>query len=361
MTGEVTLEMAGRAMAAKTKPLGALGRLEDVGIRLSVLQGTLAPRVHRARVCVFGADHGVTDEGVSAYPRAVTGEMMKNFARGGAAINVIARANDVDVEVIDVGVEADLGEYTAIRQEKIRPGSRNMIREPALSAAEVDAALRAGANAARRARHDGVDALGLGEMGIGNTTSAAAILCAIGGAAPEAAVGRGTGIDDEGLARKCAVVSRAVALHRAMLHQTGMDALRCVGGYEIAAIAGAALEASRLGLAVVADGFISSAAVLAALRIATDESEARAAEVGRAVFFAHLSAESGHRLLLSRCAEYPEVDARPLIDLGLRLGEGTAAALAVPFLRAAADVMRDMATFASAGVSTGERNVDHTT
>jgi nicotinate-nucleotide--dimethylbenzimidazole phosphoribosyltransferase len=357
--GGVTPEVAGRAMAAKTKPLGALGRLEDVGIRLSVLQGTLAPRVDRTRVCVFGADHGVADEGVSAYPRAVTAEMMKNFARGGAAINVIGRANRVDIEVIDVGVDADLAQHTTIRNEKIRRGSRNMIREPALSQTEVDAALRVGAHAARRAKQDGVDAFGLGEMGIGNTTSAAAILCAIGGAAPEAAVGRGTGIDDEVLARKRAVVCRALTLHGATLRASGVDALRCVGGLEIAAMSGAALEAAQLGIAVVADGFISSAAVLAALRVALDESEARAAELGRALFFAHMSAESGHRLLLSRCAEYPDVDSRPLVDLGLRLGEGTAAALAMPFLRAAADVMREMATFASAGVSAGERASEH--
>lgn len=351
-------ERARDEMNAKTKPLGALGRLEDVGVRLAVLQGTLAPRVDRARVCVFGADHGVTDEGVSAYPRAVTGEMMKNFDRGGAAINVIAASANVEIEVIDAGVDADLDHLTQIRHGSVRRGSRNLAREPAMTADEIREAMELGAETARRASDDGVEVLGLGEMGIGNTTSASVLLCLLGDVAPEHAVGRGTGIDDEVLLRKRDVVARAIDLHLDSCN-SGLDALRCVGGLEIAAMASAALQGAALELAIVADGFISSAAILAALRIAHDDSAERGAQLARSLFFAHRSAELGHGLVLDRCAAYSGVDATPLLDLGLRLGEGTGAALAIPILRAAAAVMRDMATFASAGVSAGDRASVH--
>jgi len=354
----VTVERAVEEMNAKTKPLGALGRLEDVGVRLAVLQGTLTPRVESARVCVFGADHGVTDEGVSAYPRAVTGEMMKNLDRGGAAINVIAASANVDVEVVDVGVDADLGHLTHVRHERIRRGSRNLVREAAMTADELRAAMEIGRDAARRASDDGVQVLGLGEMGIGNTTAASLLLCVLGAIEPEHAVGRGTGVDDDGLLRKRDVVTRAIGLHRDECH-SGIETLRRVGGLEIAAMAGAALEGAALDLAIVADGFISSAAVLAALRIAHDDSAERGAQLARSLFFAHRSAELGHRLVLDQCATYPGVDATPVLDLGLRLGEGTGAALAIPLLRAAAAVMRDMATFASAGVSAGEHASVH--
>ena len=354
----VSAARAREEMDAKTKPLGALGRLEDVGVRLAVLQKTLTPRVDRARVCVFGADHGVTDEGVSAYPRAVTGEMMKNFDRGGAAINVIAASANIEVEVIDAGVDADLGRLAQIRHEGIRRSSRNLMREAAMTAEELRAAMKVGADAARRARDDGMQVLGLGEMGIGNTTSASTLLCLLGAIAPEHAVGRGTGVDDEGLQRKRDVVTRAIDLHRAGC-DSGIETLRRVGGLEIGAIAGAALEGAALDLAIIADGFISSAAVLTALRIAHDDSLERGARLARSLFFAHRSAELGHRLVLDQCAAYPGVDATPLLDLGLRLGEGTGAALAIPLLRAAAAVMRDMATFASAGVSAGEHASAH--
>lgn len=349
----VDAERAREEMAVKTKPLGALGRLEDIGVRLAVLQGTLSPVVDRARVCVFGADHGVTDEGVSAYPRAVTGEMMRNFDRGGAAINVIARSVDVAVEVIDVGVDADLSSLATIRNGRVRAGSRNFAHEPAMTEGEVRQAMEVGAAAARRAEGSGAQAIGLGEMGIGNTTSAAALLSVFADAPAERTVGRGTGIDDTVLDHKRGVVEAAVARHTELARRSAIDALRALGGLEIAAIAGAALEASSLGLAVIADGFISTTAVLAALHIARDASPARVETLGRALFFAHRSAEGGHTLALEACGRFENCDARPLLDLGLRLGEGTGAALAIPVLRAASAVMRDMATFTSAGVSDG--------
>ena len=352
----LTTVVAQQAIDAKTKPLGALGRLETIAIRLALLQQSLAPRAESTRICVFAADHGVTEEGVSAYPRAVTGEMMRNFDRGGAAINVIAAAHRIAVEVIDVGVDADLAGLPTIIHASVRRGTRNLAREAAMSPAELDDALRVGTDAAQRAARDGVQLLGLGEMGIGNTTSAAALLSLLSGKDSVATVGRGTGIDDDGLAKKRAVVDRAVALHceSALLSR---EALRRVGGLEIAAMTGAALAGARLGLAVVSDGFISSVAVLAALHIARDDSPERASQLASALFFAHRSAERGHGLALEECAAFVGCNATPILDLGMRLGEGTGAALAIPVLRAAAAVMRDMATFASAGVSSSSHFV----
>ena len=350
----ITRERAQRAIDTKTKPIGALGLMEDAAVRLAILQGTLAPSIDRARICVFGADHGVTAEGVSAYPRAVTAEMMKNFARGGAAINVLAASANIEVEVIDVGVDADLSDFANIHDAKVRRGSCNLLAECAMSKAELDASLAAGADAARRAAAVGVKALGLGEMGIGNTTAASALLSALTGRGAFDTVGRGTGVDDPALAHKRDVVDRALFVHG--LAKAGTPATEClrrVGGLEIAAIAGAALEASRHGIAVVADGFISTVAILCAIAIAAELPGSWPA-LGDALFFAHRSSERGHSLALGACAERLGRPVRPLLDLELRLGEGTGAALALPLLRSAAAIMRDMATFVSAGVSAGD-------
>jgi nicotinate-nucleotide--dimethylbenzimidazole phosphoribosyltransferase len=353
----ISIDEATRAIAAKTKPLGALGQLEDVAVRLSLLQQTLKPAVDHTRVCVFAADHGVTDEGVSAYPRAVTAEMMKNFDRGGAAINVIAASLGVSVDVIDVGVDSD-DQRVGQRSARVRRGSRNMVSEPAMTDGELTAALAVGAAAARDAHGDGIQALGLGEMGIGNTTAAAALLSALSGRPAAETVGRGTGVDDDGIERKRAAVSRALALH-ADRPRGGRESLRRLGGLEIAAITGATREAARLGLAVVADGFISTVGVLAALHMATDDSDEALSRLTAALFFAHRSAERGHRLALEMCGAFPGADARPLLDLGLRLGEGSGAALAMPVLRAAAAIMANMATFESAEISAGDHAAEH--
>ncbi len=354
-TTTLTTIVAQQAIDAKTKPLGALGRLETIAIRLALLQQSLTPRTESARICVFAGDHGVTEEGVSAYPRAVTGEMMRNFDRGGAAINVIAAAHGIGVEVINVGVDADLAGLRTITHASVRRGTRNLAREAAMSSTELDDALRVGTVAAQRAAADGVQLLGLGEMGIGNTTSAAALLALLSGKDSIATVGRGTGIDDDGLANKRAVVERAAALHCDSA-LSGREALRRVGGLEIAAMTGAALASARLGLAIVVDGFISSVAVLAALHIARDDSPEQVSQLASALFFAHRSAERGHGLALEECATFVGCDATPILDLGMRLGEGTGAALAIPVLQAAAAVMRDMATFASAGVSSNSQS-----
>ncbi|MEP6493123.1 MAG: nicotinate-nucleotide--dimethylbenzimidazole phosphoribosyltransferase [bacterium] len=351
--------IARRAIDAKTKPLGALGRLEDVAVRLAVLQGTLTPSLDRARVCVFGADHGIAMQGVSAYPRAVTAEMMRNFDRSGAAINVIAATNTVSVEVIDVGVDADLSMLAGIRHEKVRPGSRNLLDEPAMTAGELGAALAVGRSAARRAVTDGVRALGLGEMGIGNTTVASALLSALTGHRAAMTVGRGTGVSDDVLERKREIVDNAVERHCSGADQLRdpRELLRCLGGLELAAIAGAALEAAQHRVAVVVDGFISTVAVLCAARIAAADESLR--PLGPALFFAHRSAETGHGIALDAFASIPDCDSYPLLQLDMRLGEGSGAALAMPILRSAAAIMRDMATFESAGVSAGDKAAAH--
>jgi nicotinate-nucleotide--dimethylbenzimidazole phosphoribosyltransferase len=346
---------AQNAIDDKTKPPGSLGDLELWAVRLVGIQDTLTPAIDRARIIVFGADHGVAAEGVSAYPPQVTGEMMRNFARGGAAINVLARANHIEVEVIDVGVDADLADTPGLIHAKVRRGSRNFLHEPAMTTPELDAALAVGRAAAQRAAHDHVRAVGLGEMGIANTTAAAALLSALTGAPPTDTVGRGTGVDDTRLAHKRTVVTRALATHFPVetlsssspttppppfITERVVDprtALATLGGLELAAIAGAALEAPRHGIAVVADGFISTVAILAALRI--DPS------IAPALFFAHRSAESGHALALDT------IGARPMLTLNLRLGEGTGAALAIPLLRSAAAILTEMATFSTANVS----------
>lgn len=325
---------AQRAIDEKTKPQGSLGELETWAVRLACIQNTLTPHISRARILVFGADHGVATEGVSAYPPQVTPEMMRNFARGGAAINVLARANGLEVEVIDVGVNADLSALDGIVHAKVRAGSRNMLNEPAMTADECQAAMDIGREAVRRAAAEGVQAIGLGEMGIGNTTAAAALLSGLTGAAASETVGRGTGVDDERLAHKRDVVAAAVAKHAT--HDPAR-ALAALGGLELAAIAGAALEAPAHGIIVVADGFISTVATLAAVRIDPN--------IRANLFWAHRSAEQGHGVALDA------LGARPMLDLRCRLGEGTGAALALPLLRSAAAILTEMATFASASVS----------
>ena len=324
------------AIAAKTKPPGSLGRLEDLAVELAVFQGTLRPEVDPARLVVFGADHGVAAEGVSAYPAEVTGQMMANLAGGGAAACVLTRALGVGLEVVDVGVAADLSGLTGIRHAKVRHGTQSFTERPAMTPEECRAALEAGRDAARRASGDGCRSIAVGDMGIGNTTAAAARVSALTDAPAERTVGRGTGVDDRTLARKREVVTRALALH-ARPGRTAEELLAALGGLEIAAIAGAVVGGATLGLVVVLDGFISGAAGLAAVRMVPD---CRAACV-----LSHRSAEPGHAIVLEA------LGGEPLLDLGMRLGEGTGAVLALPLLRAAAAVLREMATFESAGVS----------
>jgi nicotinate-nucleotide--dimethylbenzimidazole phosphoribosyltransferase len=321
-----------------TKPPRSLGRLEWIAARLSAIQETLRPRVTPRRIIIFAADHGVTDEGVSAYPSAVTAQMVGNFLRGGAAINVLARAFGTNVCVVDAGVAGDIdasGHAAAFVSRRVRPGTLNMTKGPAMSEDELASALGIGLDAADGAAGDDVAVIACGDMGIGNTTAASAMTSAILGVPAGEVTGPGTGIDGEMLARKIDVVRRALAANRP--GRDPLSILRTVGGLEIAAIVGAYVGAAAHRMAVVGDGFIATAAALVAASICPPFLDYW--------FAGHRSSEPGHTLQLEFLRQ------QPLLDLEMRLGEGTGAALAMPLFDAAAAVMNEMATFDSAGVS----------
>jgi nicotinate-nucleotide--dimethylbenzimidazole phosphoribosyltransferase len=335
-------EQAALARQARlTKPPGALGRLESLAVRLAGLKGQAVPDVDPVHCVLFAADHGVTVEGVSAYPQAVTAQMVRNIAAGGAAVSVLVRSLGSDLEVIDCGVAADLGPIAGVRGESLGPGTGNIAREPAMDRACLAKALAIGRAAAERAAAKGAGLLVAGEMGIGNTTAAAALGCALLGLDAEALTGPGTGLDAFGVARKTAIVGRALARHRSTWPSGAagdpLAVLADLGGFEIAAIAGCAIRCAQLGIPLLVDGFITTAAVLAACRANP--------RVRDWLIFAHRSAEPGHDRLLAA------LDAEPLLDLGLRLGEGSGAALAVPLLRLACVLHAEMSTFDQAGVS----------
>ncbi|MEI2454095.1 MULTISPECIES: nicotinate-nucleotide--dimethylbenzimidazole phosphoribosyltransferase [Lysobacter] len=327
-----------------TKPPGSLGRLEEVAIRLAGLQGTPTPAVDRVWISVFAADHGVAAEGVSAFPQAVTGEMLRNFAGGGAAIAVLARALGAHLDVVDLGTVNDPGPIQGVRRWLIAPCSANFCERAAMTPAQLQAALAAGADSVRRAREHGAQLFVGGEMGIANTTAAAALACALLGRAPAELAGAGTGLDAHGIAHKVAVIERALALHASAAgpgdaQAVAAERLRRLGGFEIAALTGAYLAAAQAGLAVLVDGFIASVAALAA----------RALNPGCEpwLLYAHRSQERGHAAVLDA------LQAHPLLDLGMRLGEASGAAVAVPLLRLSCALHGGMATFVQAGVSTG--------
>jgi nicotinate-nucleotide--dimethylbenzimidazole phosphoribosyltransferase len=317
-----------------TKPRGALGRLEDVACWFAARQGRVKPEPLTPHIAVFAGDHGVTEEGVSAYPSVVTGEMVKNFARGGAAINVLARRCDASLSIVDVGVLGDLAEVEGVVHNKVRAGTANLLHAPAMSRQECDAAIEVGRQQARAAIDAGANLLIAGDMGIGNTTASACIICRLTGAAPEAAVGFGTGVDDAGRRLKVDVVERALAR---IAGEADEEVLRQVGGLEIAAMAGYYLQAAESGVPVVIDGFIASAAALAAKAISPSVCDWMLAS--------HISHENGHAQALRT------LGLAALIDFEMRLGEGSGAALVVPLLQSAIALHNEMATFESAGVS----------
>ncbi|MDS4022243.1 MAG: nicotinate-nucleotide--dimethylbenzimidazole phosphoribosyltransferase [Candidatus Competibacter sp.] len=319
-----------------TKPPGSLGRLEELGITLAAMQGTQQPRLEKIWITVFAGDHGVVAEGVSAFPQVVTAEMVRNFARGGAAISVLAREWNARLEVVNVGTVRPLEELPGVLDARVGPGTANFVHEPAMDADRLREALAAGHDSAERAAIGGAHLFVGGEMGIGNTTSAAAVACALLGLPAAQLAGPGTGLDAAGVGRKALVIERALARHRS---DRPLEALQRLGGFEIAALAGAYLRCGQLGLPALVDGFITTAAALVAVRLRP--------ELAAWLFFAHCSAEPGHRRLLDT------LEAKPLLDLGMRLGEGSGAAVAMPILRAAAALHARMATFAEAGVSTG--------
>ena len=319
-----------------TKPPGSLGRLEALAMRLAAMQGSRRPSLERVRVVVFVGDHGVAQEGVSAFPQSVTVEMMRNFARGGAAISVLARELGAELEVVDVGAAGDPGPLPGVISRRIAAGTANLRREPAMDEAELLAAMDAGREAVERAIEGDAQLFIGGEMGIANTTPATALACALLDQPARALVGPGTGLDAEGVARKAGVIDEALGLH-ALTPDNALRALRCVGGFEIVALTGAFVRCAQRGMPVLVDGFIAIAAALAAVRLQP--------RVSDWLLYAHRSAEPGMGAMLQA------LRAEPLLDLGLRLGEGSGAALALPLLRLAVALHAGMATFAEAGVS----------
>ncbi len=336
-TPDDTARQAAEArQAVLTKPPGALGLLEQTAIRLAALQGSKRPSVEQLYIAVFAADHGVVAEGISAFPQAVTTEMVKNFACGGAAISVLARELGAELEVINLGTVNDPGPLEGVLNLPLAPGTANLCREPAMDEQQLARAMYGGRQAAERAKLAGAQLFIGGEMGIGNTTAAAALACALLDAPPEQLAGPGTGLNAQGVAHKSAMIHQALERHSQHLG-TPLEALRRLGGFEIAALTGSYMACAQMGLPVLVDGFISSVATLTAARLCPGAEDW--------FLFSHASAEPGHRTVLDA------LDARPLLDLGMRLGEGSGAAVAVPLIRLACTLHNEMATFAEAAVS----------
>lgn len=330
----------------KTKPIGSLGMLENIAARLAAIKGSFSPSLKSKRMLVFAASHGIACEGVSAYPAEVTGQMVLNFISGGAAINIITQTNNIELHVIDCGVDtefsSDVIDHPTFFYNPVRKGTRSFLKENAMTDEECQKAVQLGRDQVTLAIEAGIDIVGIGEMGIANTTSAAALFAALLGFSAKEVSGPGTGLDEAGILRKSQVIEDALVWHR-NVQQTPMDWLKGVGGYEIAAMTGVILEATKQSLPVVIDGFIATAAAAVAFH-----HEPKSKEV---CLFAHCSKENAHRMILEK------LGVQPILDLDLRLGEGTGAALSMPIIESAANILTHMATFTSAGVSESEADV----
>ncbi|MGH2588617.1 MAG: nicotinate-nucleotide--dimethylbenzimidazole phosphoribosyltransferase [Dehalococcoidia bacterium] len=329
-------EAAAARQATLTKPPGSLGRLEELSIWLAGVHGSARPRPQHPTLILVAADHGVARRGVSAYPAEVTGQMVRNFVAGGAAVNVLARQTGTRVLIVDAGVAAPLDDLDSVIRRSHGPGTADLSAGPAMSRETAERTIAAGIELAAQALADGADVLLVGEMGIGNTTAAAAITAAFTGLPAETVTGRGTGVSDERYAGKVAVVRDAVALHRPD-PTDAVGVLSAVGGFEIGVLAGVMLAGASGRVPVIVDGFITTAAALIAAGVAP--------EVRGYLLASHRSAEIGHAAALDH------LGIAPLLDLGLRLGEGTGALLALPLLDAASRLLDEMATFAEAGVA----------
>lgn len=327
-----------------TKPPGSLGRLEEVALRLATIQGRVKPSVAKKRVYTLAGDHGVCAQGVSAYPAEVTPQMVMNFLAGGAAINVLTRHVGSEIVVVDMGVNFDFSEVEGLPMDglvdrKVAPGTADFTKGPAMSREQALQALAAGVELAYKAAADRVELVGVGEMGIGNTTPAAALLAVFSGLSPEEVVGRGTGVDDEGLWRKSDAVARGIMVNGPDVGDP-LGVLAALGGFEIAGMAGVYLGAAKNGLPVIADGFISTAAAIVAVKLCPAVSDY--------LFLSHLSQEQAHDKMIEL------LGIQPLVSLDMRLGEGTGAALAMTLMDGAAKILAEMATFSEAGVSNKE-------
>ena len=331
---DAAAEAAALARQAQlTKPRGALGALEALAVRLAALQGREKPAIDQPHLTLFAGDHGVVAEGVSAYPQAVTAQMLGNFVAGGAAISVLAREQGVPLRLVDLGTIDTSLELPGVHHLRLGAGTANFVLQPAMTVAQCAAALQAGRDTLQGVLAEGCDLFLAGEMGIGNTSAATALACALSDLQPAQLTGPGTGLDGAGVERKLAVIERALALHREHLADP-TEALRRVGGFELAALAGAYLACAQAGVPALVDGFICTAAALCAVRLNPG--------VQPWLLFAHAGAEPGHAALLA------ELDAVPLLDLGLRLGEGSGAALALPLIKLACALHGGMATFSEA-------------
>ncbi|HEX7686010.1 MAG TPA: nicotinate-nucleotide--dimethylbenzimidazole phosphoribosyltransferase [Trinickia sp.] len=324
-----------RIIDAKTKPQGSLGMLEVLARQVGMIQRSTRPTIERPAMIVFAADHGIAQEGVSPYPQAVTAQMVANFLSGGAAINAISGVSGLTLEVVNAGVATPLAPLPGLVDVPIGAGTRNFAREPAMTREQASAAMLAGAQRVRYHAALGTNVIGFGEMGIGNSSSAACLMSRLCEVPIDDCAGRGTGLDNAGLARKRNVLASALALHSDVA--APIDVLATFGGFEIAMMVGAYLAAAEANMTILVDGFIATAALVVA--------DAIAPAVRDYCVFAHLSNEAGHRRMLDYFG------AKPLLTLDLRLGEGTGAALALPVLRAAVAFLNEMASFESAGVA----------
>jgi nicotinate-nucleotide--dimethylbenzimidazole phosphoribosyltransferase len=319
-----------------TKPQGSLGKLEEMARRIAVIQGKVPPRLGRKLLFVFAADHGITQEDVSAYPKEVTAQMTYNFLNGGAAINVLARHYGIDTEVVDVGVDHEFAGPRGLRDYKVRHGTANFARGPAMTHNEAVRSVELGIQIAGEAAPENPFLLGAGDMGIGNTSSAAAVVCALTGLRTRDVAGRGTGIDAATWEKKIAVIEQGLQLNQPDARNP-LDVLAKVGGFEIGATTGVILGAAANRIPMVLDGYISGAAALIAIRLSP--------HVRDFLFASHLSAENGHTSMLK------ELGLKPLLDLQMRLGEGTGACVAMGLIEAGVKIMREMATFETAGIT----------
>lgn len=323
----------------KTKPLGALGKLEKIAIQIGSIQQTLEPKLTKPTIIVFAGDHGIAREGVSPYPQEVTYQMVFNFLQGGAGINVFARQHGIEIKVVDAGVNFNFEIHPNLLNEKIATGTKSYLSEPAMTEEQCISAINKGANIVEDIHHSGCNIIGFGEMGIGNTSSASILMSLLCNIPLDNCIGRGTGLDDGGLQKKKAILKMAVS-NQHPFEKTPLTVLKTFGGFEIAMMCGAMLKAAELGMVLMIDGFIATSALLVASKLNSP--------VLDYCIFAHQSNEQGHRLLLE------QLNAEPLLSLDMRLGEGTGVAVAYPMIESAVHFLNQMASFESAGVSIKE-------
>lgn len=322
----------------KTKPIGSLGRIEEIAVKLSLIQNNLNPKIEKKVIFVYAADHGVVEESVSAFPKEVTAQMVFNFINKGAAINVLSEHNAIDLKVVDIGVDFDFNDVKGLITRKIAKGTRNFLKQRAMTEEETLKALQIGIDIFEEAyKENKIDIIGVGDMGIGNTTSSSAIISAVTGLPAVETTGRGTGIDDNSLKRKIEVIDKAIKFHNLDTNSSGIEILQKIGGFEIGGIAGTILASAYHKVPIVIDGIISTAAALIAYKINSS--------IKDYMFASHKSVEKGHIKALNL------LGLNPILDLNMRLGEGTGSALAINIIEASAKIMSKMASFEEANVT----------